>query len=282
MLTFTPSDTSEVITVQVNGDTANEAICETFFVSLSSPVNATISDGTGQGGITDDDGTKLVISQVYGGGGNASATYTNDFIEIFNRGNAPVSLNGMSVQYVGATTTTGSWSKTDLPNVTLQPGQYFLVQEASGGANGSPLPTADATGTIPMAAGAGRVALVNSSTALSATACPSGAQILDLVGYGSTAICREGASTSNNAPGPSNNTNSVQRAQGGCQDLNLNGPSGTGDFSLAAPNPRNTSTAVNTCSCNTSYSSFFRFGDDWLKGSLAQLTVRERAFHSRP
>ena len=28
----------------------------------------------------------IVISQVYGGGGNAGATFTNDFIELFNRG----------------------------------------------------------------------------------------------------------------------------------------------------------------------------------------------------
>ena len=34
----------------------------------------------------------IVISQVYGGGGNASATYTHDFIELFNRGTAPVNI----------------------------------------------------------------------------------------------------------------------------------------------------------------------------------------------
>ena len=41
----------------------------------------------------------IVISQVYGGGGNSGATYTHDFIELFNRGTAPVSLSGWSVQY---------------------------------------------------------------------------------------------------------------------------------------------------------------------------------------
>lgn len=39
----------------------------------------------------------IVISQVYGGGGNSGATYTNDFIELFNRGISPVSLAGWSV-----------------------------------------------------------------------------------------------------------------------------------------------------------------------------------------
>src|SRR5207249_982486 len=44
----------------------------------------------------------IVISQVYGGGGNTGATYTNDFIEIFNRGASSVSLNGWAVQYASA------------------------------------------------------------------------------------------------------------------------------------------------------------------------------------
>ena len=30
--------------------------------------------------------TDVVISQVYGGGGNNSATFTHDFVELFNRG----------------------------------------------------------------------------------------------------------------------------------------------------------------------------------------------------
>lgn len=47
----------------------------------------------------------LVISQLYGGGGNSNAPFTNDFIEIFNRGNTPVSLSGLSLQYTSATGT---------------------------------------------------------------------------------------------------------------------------------------------------------------------------------
>src|SRR6266545_4300063 len=47
----------------------------------------------------------VVISQVYGGGGNAGAPYTHDFVELFNRGSATVSLAGWSVQYTSATGT---------------------------------------------------------------------------------------------------------------------------------------------------------------------------------
>ncbi|RPI20547.1 MAG: lamin tail domain-containing protein, partial [Actinobacteria bacterium] len=47
----------------------------------------------------------IVISQVYGGGGNSGAVYTHDFIELFNRGTSSVSLAGWSVQYASATGT---------------------------------------------------------------------------------------------------------------------------------------------------------------------------------
>src|SRR5690348_4898358 len=70
----------------------------------------------------------IVISQVYGGGGNSGAPFTNDFIEVFNRGTSAVNISGWAVQYASSAGTT--WQKTDLTG-TLAPGQYLLVQEAS-------------------------------------------------------------------------------------------------------------------------------------------------------
>src|ERR1700685_3254460 len=64
--------------------------------------------------------TTLVISQVYGGGGNSGATLKNDFIEIFNLSSAPISLNGYSVQYASATGNFSNSLLTALPNMTLQ------------------------------------------------------------------------------------------------------------------------------------------------------------------
>jgi predicted extracellular nuclease len=139
--------------------------------------------------------TGIVVSQVYGGGGNTGAPFTNDFVELFNRGTSPASVAGWSLQYASATGTgnlgANSGQLTELPDVTLAPGQYLLVQEA-GGATGAPLPTPDVTDATPIAmgAGAGKVALVNTTTPLG---CNGGsnpcslaalAQIVDLVGYG--------------------------------------------------------------------------------------------------
>lgn len=122
--------------------------------------------------------SNVVISQVYGGGGNAGSTYKNDYIEIFNLGTSPVSLSGWSIQYAATAGTT--WATTPLSG-TIQPGQYYLIQEAVGAGGTLALPTPDATGTIAIAAANGKVALVSSTAALSG-ACPTG--YIDLVGFG--------------------------------------------------------------------------------------------------
>jgi uncharacterized protein (TIGR03437 family) len=179
----------------------------------------------------------IVISQIFGGGGNSGAAFRNDFIEIFNNGISPVNLAGWSVQYASATAAT--WSITPLTSVVLLPGQYYLIQESSGGSNGVTLPTPDATGTIAMAAGSGKVALVKNTTALTGT-CPNDPNIVDLVGYGSTANCFKGSAP---AP-PGSNTNAVARAANGCTDTRNN----VADFSLAAPVPKNSTSPAKVCS----------------------------------
>ena len=54
IVVFLPSDTSETVSVTVNGDFVIEPD-ETFFVNLSNPINATIADGQGLGTILNDD-----------------------------------------------------------------------------------------------------------------------------------------------------------------------------------------------------------------------------------
>lgn len=178
----------------------------------------------------------VVISQVYGGGGNSGATLKNDFIELFNAGTSPVSLAGWSVQY-NSTTGTGSWQKTDLAGVVLQPRQYYLVQEAAGSGGTQELPAPDAVGSIFMSATGGKVALVADSVALVGDK-PVSASIEDLIGFGS-ANFYEGAGP---APAPSNTTADL-RSAGGCTDTDQN-PS---DFATGAPTPRNTEAPLGTC-----------------------------------
>jgi predicted extracellular nuclease len=177
-----------------------------------------------------------VISQLFGGGGNTNAPFRNDFIELFNHSTTPIDLTGWSVQYAGATSST--WSVTPLTPTILAPGQHYMVQQASGANNGIALPQPDATGTIAMAAAAGKVALVKTTTALTGP-CPNDPNIIDLVGYGATASCFKG-----NAPAPAaSNTNAVIRKSDGCADTANN----SADFIAAPPNPRNLASPVNIC-----------------------------------
>lgn len=184
-------------------------------------------------------GTTVVISQVYGGGGNASAAYQNDFVELFNPTQASQSLNNWSVQYASATGTT--WQVVKLSNFTLQPGQYYLVKLASGGAVGAALPAEDVAGSINMSGSNGKVALSNDTLAL--TSCLPNAAIVDMVGFG-TANCFEGAGA---APTSGGNTFSVMRSNNGCQDGNNNGA----DFTGTAVSPRNSGSPFSTCGAAT-------------------------------
>ncbi len=171
----------------------------------------------------------VVISQVYGGGGNTGATYTNDYIQLYNAGAADVGLSGWSVQYASAAGST--WQVTNLTG-TLASGARYLIQEAAGAGGTTPLPNPDATGSIAMSATAGKVALVTNQTALTTVCgatCHAAAGVRDYVGYGSTATDFEGT-----GPAPTlSNTTAALRAGGGSTDTDSN----AADFTAGPPDP---------------------------------------------
>jgi DNA/RNA endonuclease G (NUC1) len=181
----------------------------------------------------------IVLSQVYGGGGNSGATLTNDFIELFNRSQNAVSLAGWSVQYASAGGGAGAtWNRRTPLSGVINPGQYFLISEAAGTGGSTPLPTADVIGSIAMGATDGKVALVSNNTDLPA-GCPIGnSNLIDFIGYGS-ADCFEGSA----AAQVLTNTTAHFRKRSGCQDFDNNST----DFTRSAPSPRNSSTTGSVC-----------------------------------
>ncbi len=164
------------------------------------------------------------------------AFFRNDYVELYNSGTTPIDLSGWSVQYASATGT--SWSNMFVLSGTIQPGGYFLIQGA-GGVNGDPIPTPDFTGTVNLSGSTGKLALVQSTTALTGT-CPSDPAIMDFVGYGTSANCYEGTLA---APAPSTIT-SIIRGNGGCEDTDNNNL----DFTAVTPAPRNSASPTHTCS----------------------------------
>lgn len=195
--------------------------------------------------------TTIVISQFYGGGGGTTGTYKNDYIELHNVSSSPVSLNGLAIQYGSATGQFGS-SPTNifaLPNVTLQPGQFYLVQLGATGTGGADLPvTPDVVTTNISASGtSGKVALTNTTTALGcgATATPCtlpDSRIIDEVSYG-TANNAEGGTSANNGVAITS-TQGVVRIGSSCVDTDNN----NADFTVVTnPVPRNSASALAPC-----------------------------------
>ncbi len=188
----------------------------------------------------------IVISQMYAGGGARKINYKNDFIELFNRGNHPVSLDGWTISR--ASNTSSVWTSFALPSgVTLQPGQYYLIKGSSSGDGLYDIPTPDLDLSDPLhglflQTTAGKVILSYSNAPLPYTVCPSGPSRMDLLGWGNTVNCFE-----TNRATPPTNMQALKRLQEGCEDTNNN----AADFAIIDPyqplNPRNTASAFNVC-----------------------------------
>ena len=164
----------------------------------------------------------VLISEVYGGGGNSGSVWTNDFVELYNRSDAAVDVSGWVVQYYSATSSAGG-------NATLTGSvvghHTYLVQMAKGSGGTTPLPPPDATGTATMSAASGRVDLTSGTT------------VVDRAGYGA-AILAEGTP----APTLSNTTSATRNAP--CADTDDNGT----DFRVTEPTPENSALDKPGCS----------------------------------
>jgi hypothetical protein len=235
---ITGSNFSTAVGVSFNG------VLASFTVNSSTQITATVPSGATSGTIavttaggqaisassftvTSGGMGAVVISQVYGGGGNSGATYKNDYIELYNAGTATVDLSTYAVQYASSSGTT--WSETLLTG-SIAPGHYYLIQEAAGTGGTVNLPTPEAIGTISMSATAGKVALTKTQTLLSGGNPNGNVNLVDFIGFG-TADAYEGLGP---APAPSNTTADL-RANGGATDTNNN----ASDFATGSPNPRN-------------------------------------------
>ncbi|NUR80240.1 MAG: nuclease, partial [Dermatophilaceae bacterium] len=168
----------------------------------------------------------VVISEVYGGGGNSGATYRNDFVELRNNGSAAVSVAGWSVQYASASGT--SWLRTALTG-SVPAGGSYLVQLYGGSTTGAALPTPDVTGTTNLSATSGKVALVTNNTTLACGSnCDAAAGVKDFVGYGT-------ANDYETAPAPAGSNTTSPTRSGPDTDNNR------ADFTAAAPTPGSSS-----------------------------------------
>ncbi|MEG1589687.1 lamin tail domain-containing protein [Chryseobacterium sp.] len=182
---------------------------------------------------------QIVINEVYTGGGLLGAAITNDFIELKNIGSSTASLNGATIQYASSS---GAFTQyNNLPSITLNPGQTYLIQQGSDGLGGlinllnpnlivTVLLNLDGSPSVGVGVGlaltSGKVALASNATPVTG---PTAANVLDFVGYGS-ANQFEGTGA---APSPTI-LNSISRTSGDTNNNNV-------DFTISLPTPQATS-----------------------------------------
>ncbi|MCX8526078.1 lamin tail domain-containing protein [Chryseobacterium formosus] len=199
---------------------------------------------------------QIVINEIYSGGGILGAAITNDFIELKNIGTSSASLNGATLQYASST---GAFTQYNtLPNVSLAPGQTFLIQQGSDGFGGlinllnpnlivSVLLNLDGSPAVGVGVGlaltSGKVALASNSTQVTG---PTATNVLDFVGYG-LANQYEGTGT---APSPTI-LNSITRTSG---DTNNNSV----DFTVTLPTPQSSGTLAVSDVSNAKRSEFIK------------------------
>lgn len=229
---------------QVDGTVYNVTVANTVTDTRGTPVGSgNMASFTGAATSVCNSG--VVISTIYGGGNNSGATYSHDYVELKNRTPAAISLAGWSLQYSSAT---GNFSAQQVVPLsgTIPANGFFLVRLASQtGGTAAALPTLhDVDGpNVNLSGSAGVLALVPSTAVL--PACPAVGSVADLVGYGTSAACREMTPTSPNL----SNTTAAFRGGNGCNDTNVN----SADFANAAlaggQVPRNSQSNAVVCTC---------------------------------
>ncbi|MCZ9290972.1 ExeM/NucH family extracellular endonuclease [Corynebacterium lehmanniae] len=159
------------------------------------------------------DGSNVVINEVYGGGGNKGATYTHDFVELYNPTDQEIDLEGWTVDQCakggschGKATLTGK----------IPAGGYFLIQGAQGNGGTKALPSPNHAEDSLAYSGTDAIAYLKDSAG----------ETIDLVGWGSATKSEDAA-----APRTTNKT-SVQRKEDG-KDTDNNAQ----DFFTGAPTP---------------------------------------------
>ena len=189
------------------------------------------------------------ISQIYSRGGEAGATFQNDYIELFNRGQSNVDINGwsLSISNFAGVPPNIQISSTGIKlfnpaGIVITPGSHFLIKFGGNGSNGEPINISDINlNPVPISDSGAQIALLDKDKTLPFGYCPAApdltGSVVDYVGYG-TAICYEGHVTL--APPPDK---ALLRVGDGCSDTEDN----LADFSFATPSPRSRQSAATPC-----------------------------------
>ena len=182
----------------------------------------------------------VIITEVYGGGGNSGATLKNDFIELYNTTEESINLGGWSLQYYSATGTTQSSAANAFfvfPASRFIPAKgHLLIQAAAGSGGTQDFSAPDVISEIALGATGGKIILYSTSLAQTITSDISSITgnefFKDYVPYGATATPVWGSAMG----AVSNTTSATRKFSGGNYVYTQNIGN---DFEAVTPNPQN-------------------------------------------
>jgi hypothetical protein len=139
-LSFTPGTTTQSFTVPVIGDTLGE-VDETFTAVLSTPVNASLADGTGVATIVDNDAAINVTAPntavTWAVGSNQTIAWTHNLgagtsvrIELTRNNGAAWETLAASAPNSTATTGTFAWTVTGPPTTAARVRVVWVAKPA--------------------------------------------------------------------------------------------------------------------------------------------------------
>jgi hypothetical protein len=145
------------------------------------------------------------ISQIYTRGGGAGATFQNDFVELFNRGQTSVDISGWSLNisnFSGGPPNI-QISATNIKlfpttSMIMSPGSHFLIKFGGSGSNGLPFTSDINLNPFPISDTGGQIVLLAKDKTLPFGFCPAAPDltgvVVDYVGYGIAILRRHGRS----------------------------------------------------------------------------------------
>lgn len=178
-------------------------------------------------------GTGLVISEVFGAGGNNGALINADFVELYNPTDGAIDLNGLSIHYRALAGASGGAPYALAGEVPSH--AHWLIQMGAVGANGAALPTPDSVAlpSFSMAGPGGQVYLLNGTTEITTNGDTVGNPlVVDMVGLNNSTSFETAS-----GPTTTGDLSANRDASGTDTDNNA------ADFTLAAPTPTNSGTS---------------------------------------
>ncbi len=219
--------------------------------------------------------TNVIITQVYGGGGNSGSVYKSDFIELYNTSNTDVDISGWTLYYLGATSSSTS-IKYDFPsNTIIKAGKYFALKCADGtGTQPAWSIVFDGTSTLALGGTAGKVILLRSNAAFTLSSTPTIEEIInnvnfaDYVPYGTTALPIWGSAMSSST---TSTTAAKRKFVNGRYQYSKNIGN---DFEIVTAEPRNSSTITSTTTVNNSHITLFAYDKTvFIKGAISNESI---------